>query len=112
MSTLAERHDGLDRVLRGLSFIVSELISAMPRRDRGLSGRTIRNLEIAADLPTSATVIAASQQSAVGQPSAYARWRQKRSARRADREFEALLQGDPRMRREFEAMRGRAEWSD
>lgn len=109
MSAYVERHDGLDRVLRGLGFIFSELVSALIEPVRRLSGRTLRHLETAADVDADASLDVASQQKRAERTSLLDRWRESRARRASEREFEALLWIDPRMRSEWQAMRDRAD---
>lgn len=109
MSTYAARHDGLERVLRGLGFLFSELVSTFVEPARRLSGRTLRNLETAAAVETDSISDTAAQQNHAPRPSLFERFRQSRARRAAEREFEALMWIDPRMRSEWEAMRDRAE---
>ena len=109
MSTYAERHDGLDRVLRGLGFIFSELVSTLVKPVRRLSGRTLRHLETAAAVTPDNAPDVASQHEPAPRRSLFERFRESRARRAAEREFEALMWLDPRMRSEWEAMRDRAE---
>ena len=109
MSTYAERHDGLDRVLRGLDFIAGELTFAILKPIRQLSRRTLRNLETAAAAPAGRAADVAMQHEPAPRRSLMDRIRESRARRAAEREFEALMWVDPRMRREWEAMRDRAE---
>lgn len=111
MSTDVLRHDGLDRLLRGIDFIFSKLVSAVFDPLRRLWARTVRNLKTAAAVKDADRSAAAPQQEDGSPPSLYVRWRAIRIRRSAEREFESLMSLDPRMRSEWEAIRDRAEWS-
>ncbi len=111
MSTDVLRHDGLDRLLRGIDFIFSKVVSAVVDPLRRLWARTVRNLKTAAAVKGGAKPGAAPQQTDEPRTSLLIRWREVRIRRNAEREFESLMSLDPRMRSEWEAIRDRAEWS-
>jgi hypothetical protein len=100
MSTLVTHHNGLERVLRGVEVLVEGVYggvrdarNAAAQRDAQVEART-------AEVP-----------GAAAKPSLFARFSANMARRRADREFEALMQADPRMRAEFMAAKARAEWN-
>lgn len=102
MSTLVTHHDGLDRVLRGVQVVVEGLYAGF----RGPLGATSASANAAAQ-----HAVAASAESApAAEPGLFARWVADRKRRRQEREFEALLMADPRMRSEFMAAKARSEW--
>ena len=92
MSTLVTHHNGMDRVLRGVEVVVQGLYGT------GQGVRRAKNV--------------ASQKTLGGQRGFFERLQAYFAQRRADREFEALMRTDPRIRAEFMAAKARAEWED
>lgn len=100
MSTLVTHHNGLERVLRGLELVV-----------QGVYGGVLDARNAAAQRGVQVDTRTAEVSRAAAKPSLFARFKADMARRRADREFEALMQSDPRVRAEFMAAKARAEWN-
>ncbi|ODT37032.1 MAG: hypothetical protein ABS55_04495 [Lautropia sp. SCN 70-15] len=100
MSTLVTHHNGLERVLRGLEVVV-----------QGVYGGVLDARNAAAQRDAQVGTRTAEVSRAAAKPSLFARFMADMARRRADREFEALMQSDPRVRAEFMAAKARAEWN-
>ncbi|MFP5412954.1 MAG: hypothetical protein ACLGHB_08310 [Gammaproteobacteria bacterium] len=100
MSTLVTHHNGLERVLRGLEVVV-----------QGVYGGVLDARNAAAQRGAQVDTRTAEVSRAAAKPSLFARFMADMAKRRADREFEALMQSDPRVRAEFMAAKARAEWN-
>jgi len=100
MSTLVTHHNGLERVLRGLEVVV-----------QGVYGGLLdaRNAATQRDMTAPAAKVEVSLP--VRKAALFARLRAEMAQRRADREFEALMEADPRVRADFLAAKARAEWN-
>jgi len=99
MSTLVTHHNGMDRVLRGLEVVV-----------QGVYGGLLDARNAAAQQSARERVEMGAVSAAAAKPSFFARLAADAARRRADREFEALMRADPRLRSDYMAAKARAEW--
>lgn len=99
MSTLTSGQGGLERALRGLELLVQGVYSGIGEARHAATQRTVRGFahtnEISRRLPGA---------------SLFARLRAEMAQRRSDREFEALMREDPRVRTDYLRAKARAEW--
>ena len=100
MSTLVTQHNGMDRVLRGLEVVVQGVYGGLVDARNAAAQRDVRGINDAVEAPRAAV-----------KPALFARLRADMARRRADREFEALMNADPRLRADFMAAKARAEWN-
>jgi hypothetical protein len=90
MTTLVTHHNGMDRVLRGVELVVQGLYGTAQGVRRARLDATHNKTD--------------------GRFGFFARWKADWVQRRLDREFEALMRADPRIRSEFAAAKARSEW--
>lgn len=114
MSTLTTDHDGAQRLMRGLDFMVTTLYAGQRFLVDSGAWRAAKVETTASPAPVSATQPdAATQHKKVSLlRSLLARWRAERIRQRSYRELEAVMASDPRMRSEFLAAKAYAEWHD
>lgn len=100
MSTLVTQHNGMDRVLRGLEVVVQGVYGGLVDARNAAARQGAHEVTKSVEAPRT-----------LAKPSLFARLSADMARRRADREFEALMKADPRLRAEFMAARARAEWN-
>ena len=112
MSTLVTHHEGMDRLVRGVEAVVDMLYGrGVVKTPSRVKGAEVRTAEVAPGVERPADADAAMQHIAVAMPrSLLSRWKADVARRRQDREFEALMRSDERLRSDFVAAKARAEW--